>query len=89
MIPLARPYFDEEELKEIKRALDTYWVDGYGPIANEFKEKLADYLKTNVVVTSNGTTSLHLALKGLDIKKGDDVLVADFMVLEQILKRLE
>lgn len=78
MIPLARPYFDEEELKEIKRALDTGWVDGYGPIATEFREKLSNYLNSNVVLTSNGTTALHLAMRGLNIQKGDDVLVADF-----------
>jgi dTDP-4-amino-4,6-dideoxygalactose transaminase len=77
-IPLLRPYFDSEELEEIQKVLDSGWVT-QGPKVKEFEGKIAEYLgvKYTVAVT-NCTSALHLALLSIGIKKGDEVLVADF-----------
>ncbi len=78
MIPLARPYFDEDEINEIKKVLDSGWV-AQGPKMKEFEENFAKYLNAkHAVAVSNCTVALHLALLVLGIKKGDEVLVADY-----------
>lgn len=77
-IPLAKPYFDMEELDEIKTVLDSGWVS-QGPKVKEFEEKCANYLGVKyAVAVNNCTAALHLALLSIGIKKGDEVLVADF-----------
>ena len=77
-IPLAKPYFDSEELKEIDKVLKSGWVSK-GPEAAMFESMVARYVgvKHGVAVV-NCTAALHLSLLSLGIKKGDEVLVSDF-----------
>jgi len=78
MIPLTRPYFDQDEISEIKKVLDSGWVS-QGPKVKEFEENFAKYLGIKyAVAVSNCTAALHLALLALGVKKGDEVLVADY-----------
>ena len=77
-IPLLRPYFDSEELREIKEVLDSGWVSK-GPKAKEFENKIAKYLGVeHAIAVINCTSALHLSLLSIGIRKGDEVLVADF-----------
>ncbi len=77
-IPLFKPYFDLEELEEIKQVLDSGWVS-QGPKVKEFEDKIANYLDVKyAIAVTNCTAALHLALLGIDIGYGDEVLVADF-----------
>ena len=77
-IPLAKPYFDFEELDEIKKVLDSGWVS-QGPKVKELEDKIASYLGVKfAIAVTNCTAALHLALLSSGIKKGDEVLVADF-----------
>lgn len=75
MIPLFKPSIGEEELESIRKSFQTGWI-GYGPRIKEFEEKFADYVNVKYAVGLNSATAaLHLALKVLDIKKGDEVIV--------------
>lgn len=77
-IPLLMPYFDSEELEEIRKVLDSGWVS-QGPKVKEFEERIAEYLGIRyAVAVTNCTSALHLSLLSLDIKQGDEVLVADY-----------
>lgn len=77
-IPLMRPYFDSEELDEIKKVLDSGWVS-QGPKTKEFEEKARDYLGVkHAIPVANCTAALHLALISIGTKKGDEVIVADY-----------
>lgn len=78
MIPLFRPYFDSDELYEIKKVLDSGWVS-QGPKVKEFEDKVADYVGAKyAIAVTNCTSALHLALLSLGISVGDEVLVADY-----------
>jgi dTDP-4-amino-4,6-dideoxygalactose transaminase len=77
-IPLLRPYFDSEEIEELKKVLDSGWVS-QGPKVKEFEDKIAEYLDVKyAIAVTNCTSALHLALLGIGVKEGDEVLVADF-----------
>lgn len=77
-IPLTKPYFDNDELQEIKKVLDSGWV-AQGPKVKEFEDKVAALLGVPYVISvSNCTAALHLSLLSLGISKGDEVLVADY-----------
>jgi len=77
-IPLTRPYFDSEELEEIQKVLDSGWVT-QGPKVEEFEDKITEYLGIkHAIAVTNCTSALHLALISIGVKRGDEVLVADF-----------
>ena len=76
MIPLCVPEICGNEWKYMKECLDTGWVSSAGSFVSRFQERFAGYvgvMKAAAVV--NGTSALHLALKSLGIKEGDEVIV--------------
>jgi dTDP-4-amino-4,6-dideoxygalactose transaminase len=76
--PLARPYFDAEELAQVQEVLDSGWVS-QGPKVKELEDELARRLGVNYAISVvNCTSALHLSLLALGIKEGNEVLVADF-----------
>lgn len=78
-IPLTKPFFDKDEIAEVKKTFKSGWVAGQGPKNKELENKFAKYVKTKYAVcVNNCTAALHLALLALGIGKGDEVLVPDF-----------
>jgi dTDP-4-amino-4,6-dideoxygalactose transaminase len=73
-----RPYFNKDELMEVKSVLDSGWV-AQGPKVKEFETKIAEYIGAPyAIAVSNCTAALHLSLLSLGIKKKEEVLVADY-----------
>lgn len=77
-IPVTKPYFDEEELEQIKGSLDSGWVAN-GPRCVEFEKKIAEHegVKEGIATTSC-TTALHIAMVGEGMGQGMDVIVPAF-----------
>ena len=66
--------FDEAEEKAVIDTLRSKWIST-GPKTAEFENKFASMLATNhAVALSNCTVALHLALKVIGIKAGDEVI---------------
>jgi len=78
MIPVFRPYMDNEEKEAILRVLETRWW-GLGPETAKFEEEFLAYLRAGYgVATNSGTAALHMALFSMNLKKGDEVIVPSF-----------
>lgn len=79
MIPVAKPFFSDEEKRNLKLTIDTGWISSKGQFIEEFEESFAKkYGAKYAVAVSNGTTALQLALVAAGVGKGDEVLVPDF-----------
>lgn len=71
------PRFDSEDLKEVSKVIIDNYVNE-GPKTKEFEKILSEYLNVkNVVMVTNGTVALYLALKSIAILKGKE----DFEVI--------
>jgi perosamine synthetase len=83
MIPINRPWIDNEEKQEIIKVIDENALtsaarDG-GKRVQEFESSLRTFLNVKHVISVNsGTAALHAALLALDIKTGDEVLLPSF-----------
>lgn len=74
-ISLFELNYDEQEEKAVIETLKSKWIST-GPKCEQLEFKFAEMLGGgHAVTTTNCTTSLHLALKILDIKDGDEVIV--------------
>jgi dTDP-4-amino-4,6-dideoxygalactose transaminase len=73
-IPLFDLNFDEKEEIAVIETLRSKWIST-GPKTATFESKFAEALQADYAVAlTNCTTSLHLALKILGIKSGDEVI---------------
>ncbi|MGB9936565.1 MAG: DegT/DnrJ/EryC1/StrS family aminotransferase [Methanobacterium sp.] len=78
MIPIAKPFIGDEEIKEVEAVLKSGMI-AQGPKVAEFEQKFASYIGTNyAVATSSGTTALHVALLSAGIGKEDEVVTTPF-----------
>lgn len=76
--PLARPYIDNADKKAVLRVLESGYLSG-GSKYLEFEKKMANYLGVKYACSvSSGTAGLHLAVKALEIGRGDEVITTPF-----------
>ncbi len=74
------PFLGEEEKQLVIEAVSAGEISGtFGKFLPKFENEFSQYVECKYgIVTSNGTTALHLALATLGISVGDEVLVAAF-----------
>lgn len=81
-IPVAEPLLVGRELEYVTEAVKSGWISSQGKYIIEFEEKFSKYCGAKYgIVTSSGTTALHLALAALDIGKGDEVIIPAFTMI--------
>ena len=69
-----RPWIGSEEKEEILSCLDSGWLTT-GPRTKEYEKRFADAIGVKHAIGLNSCTAgLHLAMVGLDIKPGDEVI---------------
>ena len=76
-VPFYKPWITNQDEKAISEALKSRWLTG-GPLAADFEKKFAEYMGVKCAVSVNScTAALHLAMRVLNIKSGDEVIVPD------------
>ncbi len=74
-IRLSKSVVGALEKKKLSEVIDQGYL-GMGVFVREFEEKLREYLEAkHVICVNSGTAALHLALMGLGLQSGDEVLV--------------
>lgn len=77
-IYLSSPTMHGEEQAFVQEAFDTNWVAPLGPNVNAFEKEVAEYTGCgHAAALSSGTAAIHMALRLLDVKRGDVVFVSD------------
>ncbi len=77
-IPVMEPSLGGNELKYISDCITSNWISSRGEYVTRFEQQFAEYIGVKYALSaSSGTTALHLALLGLDIGPGDEVIVPD------------
>lgn len=77
-IYLSSPTMHGKEQEFVKEAFDTNWVAPLGPNVTALEQEMTAYTKAgHATALSAGTAAIHLALKLLNIGRGDIVFVSD------------
>jgi len=78
MIPVSKPYLSRREIDYVNNALQSGWVSSLGEYIERFESEFANFCGANYALTvANGTVGLHLALVGLNVAVGDEVIIPD------------
>jgi len=73
-LPVARPSLGEAERRQVLQVLESGWITA-GPRVERFESALAEAIGArHVVCVSSCTAALHVALAGLDLAPGDEVI---------------
>ena len=82
MIPIYIPCLNKKAKKYVSQCIETNWISSQGAYIRKFEKALAKYNKVKYcVATSSCTTALHLAIKSLNIGKGNEVICPDLTFL--------
>jgi perosamine synthetase len=77
-IPWARPSLFGGEEPLVLDALRSSWISG-GPYVDRLEQQMADRMGSrHAIAVSSGTTALELALRGLNLPTGAEVIVPAF-----------
>lgn len=75
---MSGPKVGVSEIANVGDALASGWISSHGSYVENFETAFARYCDTKFgCSTMNGTTALHLALIGIGVEPGDEVIVPD------------
>lgn len=78
MIPIAGPSVTEHEYKYVGQAMTDGWYTNAGDWVRRFEREMAKHCQRMCAVATNScTAALHLALRAIDLRPGDQVIVPD------------
>ncbi|MEM4216738.1 MAG: DegT/DnrJ/EryC1/StrS family aminotransferase [Candidatus Methanomethylicaceae archaeon] len=82
MIPVNEPLFGERELEYVTDCVRTGWVSSAGRFIEEFEQRWAEYCGRKYgIAVCNGTAALQVAVRELDLKPGDEVIMPTFTII--------
>ena len=78
MIPISEPFLTKNSKKYVLNCINTNWISSQGKYILDLEKKLSKYHKIKYcILTSSCTTALHVSLKAIGIKEGDEVICPD------------
>jgi perosamine synthetase len=82
VIPVNIPLITQQDRDAVNQALVEGWISGDGPVIQEFEAAIASQVgRKHGVAVSNGSDALELALRVLDLKPGDEVILPSFTII--------
>ena len=77
-IPLSAPDISESEIESVVEVLRSPRLS-LGPKLDEFERDFASYIGAkHAVAVNSGTSGLHLCVKSLNLKNGDEIITTPF-----------
>ena len=76
------PRLDTRELEHVSDCVRTVWISSSGPYIDRFEKDWAAYCgRRPGVAVSNGTVALEAAVRCLDLRPGDEVILPTFTII--------
>jgi perosamine synthetase len=86
MIPVNQVLITKKDALSVYNVVKSGWVSSGGKKIIEFEEKLKKYIgKKYCSLVANGTAALEIAVKSLDLKKGDEIITPNFTIISNAL----
>ena len=84
-IYLSPPDISQKDFRSLKTAWDSGWIAPLGPEVVKFEQEFACAVDSkHAVAVNSGTSALHLALRMLGIRPGDEVVVQSLTLIGSV-----
>ena len=81
-IPVNIPRLSGNEHKYLAECVTTGWISSEGPFIKRFETQFAEYIgKDYGIAVSSGSAALDIAIRALNIGKGDEVIMPTFTII--------
>lgn len=81
-IPVCEPIIGKKEEEYVLDCIRSNWVSSQGRYVDEFAKEFAEFCGVKYcVLTTSGTTALHLALAALGVGPGNEVIIPAFTMI--------
>tara|TARA_B100000902_G_C27264499_1_gene892716 strand:- start:449 stop:1564 length:1116 start_codon:yes stop_codon:yes gene_type:complete len=81
-IPVNTPLITTEDALSVFKTVKSGWISSSGKNIEIFEKKLAKYVNRKFgCAVSNGTAALEIAVKSLDLKKNDEIIIPSFTII--------
>ena len=85
-IPVSIPHISNQDIKSVNRVLKKGWISSDGPEVKSFEKQFSKKINRRYsAAVSNGTAALEIAIKALNIKKNDEVIIPNFTIISNAL----
>tara|TARA_S200000501_G_scaffold372658_1_gene418181 strand:+ start:1242 stop:2351 length:1110 start_codon:yes stop_codon:yes gene_type:complete len=86
MIPVNKPEITKVDAQKVYKAVKEGWVSSSGPQVKVFENKIKKFVgKKYSSAVANGTAALEIAIKTLNLKKNDEVIIPNFTIISNAL----
>lgn len=85
-IPVSIPNISAQDIKSVQNVMKKNWISSDGPEVKFFEKKFSKKINHKYsIAVSNGTAALEIAIKSLNLKKGDEVIIPNFTIISNAL----
>ena len=86
MIPVNEPLINRKDIIAVSKVMKNGWVSSSGPVVKEFEKKFSKFIGIKYcIAVSNGSAALDIAVKSLNLKKNDEVIMCNFTIVSNVL----
>ena len=89
-IPVNKPLIKKKDVISVNKVLKTGWISSEGPNVKKFEETFSKFIGHKYgVAVSSGTAALEVAIKSLNLKKTDEIIIPNFTIISNTLPSLK
>ncbi len=88
--PVSMPIVTRKDIISVNKALKAGWISSEGPEVKKFERNFSKYIGHKyAVAVSSGTAALEVAVKSLNLKKGDEIIIPNFTIISNALAAIK
>jgi perosamine synthetase len=89
-LPVSKPLLTKDDIRAVNQSLKDGWISSEGPDVKKFEKNFSNYIgKKYSVAVSNGTAALEIAIKSLNLKKKDEIIIPNFTIISNPLAAIK
>ena len=89
-IPVNKPLILPQDLNYIKNSMSDGWISSEGPEVKKFEKNFSTFIGHKfAIAVSSGTAALEIAIKSLNLKKNDEVIIPNFTIISNAIAVLK
>ena len=89
-LPVNQPLIKAADIRAVNKSLKDGWISSEGPNVKKFEKNFSKFIGHKYgVAVSSGTAALEIAVKSLNLKKNDEIIIPNFTIISNALPALK